>query len=477
MKKIDKKSITKEYRQGTKSLILLVIIGCLFLTLGIHITVIETMHKDDYMNHSANQRQWITEQSVLRGSFIDRNGLILAHSESIDNEQVRIYDFGSLYAHIIGYSSRTYGKSQLEFSYNKYLSGMSDVTDIAGNFVEEKRGDTIQLTIDNDLQSMAQKMLNGKNGAVVAIKPDNGEILCMYSNPSFDPNRKSLETNWNALVESEKSPFLSRATSGLYAPGSVFKTIMLAAALEQGYEDYSVYDNGTLEIGDKIFENQGKKAYGQINLKEAYMVSSNVAFMKLGVEMGPDIIREYSKKFGIGLNNFQLEIPYKNGNFNYSSKLPDGEIALMSIGQGETLVTPLQMAVMTATIANDGIYQEPHLIAKITNTIGFTVDYGNDSSSSRVIKSSTANTIKEYMTETVERGTGTTAKIPGIIVGGKTGTAENETDGKEHTWFIGFAPAENPEIAVAVICEYSGGSGSQNSAPIAREIIKTWLYK
>ena len=480
LKKSKSNKNTDKYRQGTKLIILMVFMGCLFVSLAVHITMIEIFHKDDYINNSANQRQWVTEQNILRGEFTDRNDVVLAYSVVEDEEQVRKYNYGSLYTHVIGYSSQTYGKTQLEFAYNKYLlgmSGVSQITDIADSFINDKQGDTVKLTIDNDLQLAAQKALNGRSGAVVAIEPSSGEILCLYSNPTFDPHSKYLERNGQSLTESDNSPFVSRATNGLYAPGSIFKTVMLCAAIENGYEDFTVDDKGTLTIGDTVFENQGRKAYGEIDLKKAYNVSSNVAFMELGIQMGPETIRKYAKKFGIGNNSAEIEIPYSVCRFNYDSRLPDGEIALMSIGQGETLVTPLQMAVMTATIANDGVRVDPHLISKITNVLGITVNRGINISSERIISSDTASIVKDYMVETVESGTGTTAKIKGYTVGGKTGTAENEIKGKEHTWFIGFAPAENPTIAIAVVCEYSGGSGSGNSAPVAREVMRTWLQK
>lgn len=468
-----------DYKLGTRLIILLLVIGFLFLSLAVYITFMSVAHKDDYMNHPANQRQWETEQNILRGTVTDRNGKILAHSERTDNGQIRIYNYGNLYTHIIGYSSRTYGKSQLEFYYNKHLTGMSELSalDIAGQFADEKTGNTIKLTIDHDLQVTAKKMMGNKNGAVVAINPQNGEILCMYSNPTFNPDSNFLEQNWDNLSSDETAPFLSRATSGLYAPGSIFKTVMLCAAFENGLEDFTVDDKGTIEIGDKVFENQKQKAYGEIDLKKAYAVSSNVAFMELGRALGADEIRTYAGKFGFGTDNCDIEIPSLKGNFNYKSKLPDGEIALMSIGQGETLVTPLQMANMVSTIANNGVNNKPHLVSKVTNQSGMPVETGKSLFSNRIISEETAKKVKEYMVETVKNGTAANASIYNGRVGGKTGTSENELENKEHTWFIGFAPAENPTIAIAVVCEYSGGTGSGNAVPVAREIIKTHINK
>lgn len=477
---IDKSDV--RYKEGTRLMIVMIVIGILFLALTGYLTYIELFAKDSFMNNAFNQRQWKQEQNTLRGQIVDRSGVILAESEREGDEQTRIYPFGSLYAHVVGYNSKIYGKSQIELAYNKNLAGLSEFsnfTDISGTFQgEEKVGDTVELTISHELQKKAQEMLGNRNGAVVAMDPSTGEILCMVSNPTFDPNSASLQKNWETLSNQDNSPFLSRATSGLYAPGSIFKTIMAAAAVEEGLDDMTFEDKGSIVIDGKTFQNSGGRAHGTIDLERAYAVSSNVAFMELGEALGEDTIREYIQKFKIG-ETIPFDLPLTKSRFDQPEPMSETEIASTSIGQGKLLVTPLQMALMVSTIANDGVMQKPYIVSRVVNSTGIPVQTGKPQVLDRIISPKAAAVVTDYMIETVENGTATQAKISGMKVAGKTGTAENEMTAKEkeHTWFVGFAPADNPKIAVAIILEYSGGSGGSNAAPIARELFRIWANR
>lgn len=477
MKKSNLDKSSTRYKEGTRTIIVFVFIALLFLTVALYITFLGMLKSEEYMNHPANQRQWIAEQNTLRGDITDRNGEVLAYSTKNEkDEQNRIYKYPETFAHIIGYSSKVYGKSQLELTYNKNLAGlseMSDIADITGVFAEEKKGDSVQLTISLPLQRKARQLMGSRNGAVVAMNPKTGEILCMVSNPTFNTTSDYLAKNWQRLSENENAPFLNRAVSGLYPPGSVIKTIILSAALENGLADEIINDEGEIEINGTTFPNTKNKAYGEINLEKAYNVSSNVAFINLGVKLGSDTVKKYYEKFGIG-KSIDFDLPMYKSQFGYEDEMKDDEIALASIGQGNVLVTPLQMAMMASTVANDGVTVNPYLVKRVVNAVGVPVKNGN-SSSSRAIKSATAKTVTEYMVSTVKKGTAGRAAVWGMDVAGKTGTAENEKEGKEHAWFVGFAPADNPQIAVAVVLEYNGGTGGGNSAPIASELFNYWI--
>ena len=474
--KLDKKSTP--YKEGTRLLIIFFAIGLLYLSLTCYLTYIELSAKNTFMDNSFNQRQWKKEQNTLRGEIKDRDNVVLAKSKmETDKTQTRIYPFGKDYAHIIGYNSKVYGKSQLELTYNKSLAGLtefSNLSDISAQIQGEKRGDTVILTLSNELQQTALNALGGRNGSVVALNPKTGEILCMASNPSFDPSAENLANKWEILNTDEQAPFLFRATSGQYAPGSIFKTIMLCAAYENGLGNMTFNDTGEITIGGKTFKNAGSKAYGNIDVEQAYTVSSNVAFMEIGQKLGEDEIEKYIEKFKL-FEKIDLEIPTASGYYKKSGDLSKDELAQLSIGQGTLLVTPLKMAMMAATIANHGVMQQPFIVKMVVNDLGIDVENGKQKILGRVVSAQTANMVKNCMVKVVESGTGRNAGISGVQVAGKTGTAENEMPGKDHAWFVGFAPADNPEIAICVMVEYSGSSGGSAAAPIAQKVMSKWV--
>lgn len=476
--KLDKKS--SAYKEGTRLLVIFLSIGFLFLSLTCYLTYIELSAKNAFMDNSFNQRQWKKEQNTLRGEITDRDGTVLAESRMEQNKtQTRLYPFGSNYAHITGYNSKVYGKSQLELTYNKELAGLTDLSnlsDISAQIQGEKKGDTLTLTLSHELQQTAINALSGRNGSVVALNPKTGEILCMASNPTFNPSAENLSAKWEILNTDESAPFLFRATSGQYAPGSIFKTIVLCAAYENGLSNMRFDDKGEVKIGAKTFKNAGSKAYGNIGVEDAYRVSSNVAFMEMGQELGEEEIEKYIKKFRL-CDKVELEIPTASGYYKESGNLSPDELAQLSIGQGNLLVTPLKMAMMSATIANGGVMNQPYLVDKVTNNLGITVKSGNKKILGKVVSAYTAQRVTDCMVGVVENGTGTAAKIPGVSVAGKTGTAENEIQGKDHAWFIGFAPADDPEIAVCVMLEYSGSSGGTAAAPVAQKVMNKWLNR
>lgn len=474
MKKSELDKSSLQYKEGTRFIIVLCIIGVLFLMIVAHLTVLELWGKEKFMSNSFNQRQWEQEKRILRGEIVDRDGEVLAYSEFTEdgNNQKRVYPFGNLYSHVIGYNSRIYGKSQLELNYNNNLSGVSGISTFTLD--DEKKGETVHLTISNKLQKKARDLLGKNIGSVVAIEPNSGEVLCMYSYPNFNPSDEILSEEWESLTADEDAPFLQRATSGLYPPGSVMKTIWTAAAIENGIELEDFEDTGEIEIGGKTFTNAKGKAYGDIDLKKAFAVSSNVAYITLSEKLGSEMMSDYAKRFF-----FDTKIPFELSNetpkFGHGKRMGNTERASVSIGQGKILTTPLHMAMICASVANDGIMMSPYMVEKCVGNNGIVTMSGKSTILNRVIKTSTASELKDYMIGVVESGTGTNAKISGVTVAGKTGTAETGEDRKDHSWFIAFAPAENPTIAVAVVLEHGGSGGGASAAPIAREIIKTWL--
>jgi len=478
-----KQKQTQKQKENRKIINVLIIMSLLFLALISYLTYFELFIKDDIISSSYNRRQWEREDKTVRGIIYDRNGVALAQSEIKGDQQERIYPFGSLYSHVIGYNSVTYGKSLLEAKYNSELLNinlLNPVTDLRDKLTGNKSlGNNLYLTIDHDLEKRAAELFGNRDGAVVALNPQTGEILALVSKPDFDPNKKRLEEKWSELVEAEEGPLLPRATQGLYVPGSTFKVAVSLMAIEKGLGSRTYEDTGSIIIDGKRIENQGNKSYGTLDLEHALAVSSNTVFATIGVELGTENLKDLVQQIGIG-KKISFDIPVSNSRFSYQN-MSKTDQAAVGMGQGKILVTPLQMALITGGIANKGVVMEPYLVDRIVTANGFILKDRNPDHYFRLADQSLAEQVKDMMVTVVKTGTGRNAGISGIKVAGKTGTAQNELtalgENKEHAWFIGFAPAENPQIAVAVILEYSGSTGGQAAAPIARELMAKWLKK
>ncbi len=448
---------------------LLIVVCVMFLSLITYLLYFNMFKADELATNSYNMRQWEAEQDIKRGSIYDRNGILLAET-IIDEESgtnTRSYPYKNLYSHIIGYSSTVYGKTQLEKKYDRQLLAKDG---ISISFDSVKKGYDLHLTIDHNLQSYAHDQLSGRNGAIVAIEPQTGAILACVSYPDFDPNSDVLEANWQSIVEREDSPLLARATQGLYPPGSTYKIVTAAAAYENNLEDEIFNDTGTFEESGITVDNYGKKAYGEITLERAFAVSSNFVFCTLGYEMGPEIMTEISERFGINkeLSDFDIEVSTSTMTYKNMTRADAAHVAM---GQGALLTTPLQMAMITAAIANDGVMMKPYVVSHVTSNSGMTLENYSSQALYSTVSAGCASYVGALMEEVVESGTGTSAQISGVSVAGKTGTAENEKD-KDHAWFVGYAPADDPQIAVAVILENDGSTGGADAAPIARNVMK-----
>jgi peptidoglycan glycosyltransferase len=443
----------------------------------------ELYGKEPIMANNYNRRLKAHEEGIVRGQIFDRNGEVLAVTKGVDGASVRSYPYKRLYAHIIGYNSNIYGKTLLEAQFNDTLLGINALG-LLGNTVslvtgEEKTGNNLNLTIDHNLQALARELMGDNRGAIVAINPKTGEILAMVSTPDYNPNETSLEENWANLSTNENSPLLPRAVVGLYPPGSTFKVVTAVAAIKEGLIDFEFEDTGSVVIDGKTFSNVNNKAYGALNMTTAMAYSSNVYFSKLSEVLDSDALVKTAENAGIN-NNFSFDMPLKKSSINreINSKT---EFAATVIGQGKLLVTPLQMALISAGIANDGVIMKPYLVKSISDKNGTILTSTLSKKLYNFTDSKTAELVKDMMIEVVRNGTGTRAAISDVVVAGKTGTAQNEKSsqggGNDHAWFIGFAPASDPEIAIAVILENQSRDGGQVAAPIARKIMSQWIKK
>lgn len=455
----------------------LVVFSALFISLILYLSYFQIFKSEKILEHSFNKRNFIGEEKILRGKISDRNGEVLAFSEKEDEIQTRNYPKGSRYAHIIGYSYREYGKSSLESTYNKELLDLKESNPIdelkeileSGN---EQFGNDLTLTIDDRLQKKAYELLGEEKGSIVLMNPKTGEVYAMASNPGFNP--ENLKEEWGNLVESEDSVLLNRATMGLYTPGSVFKVITATGSLKDPDIDKQFNCEGSYTVDGYTLSDYGKASHGNIDLREALVKSCNVSFAKTGVQLGRDSLRDIAELYMLN-KSVPFDLQTAKSQFS-KEKMDDAELSATSIGQGKTLVTPLNMALVASAIANDGEMVKPLLVKEVIDHEGKVLRKNTTKIISTVSTPEQAAELKSMMAEVVERGTGKNASISNVNVAGKTGTAENETD-KAHAWFIGFAPVEEPKVAIAVVLENNGSTGGTAAAPIARDLFKEALNR
>lgn len=450
-------------------LILLASLCAGFALLIGYLSYFQIFRAEAVRQNSYNKRLWINEDKILRGSIIDRDGNLLAYSEASDGIAKRIYKYDRLYSHVIGYSLKEYGKSGLERSYNSYLVGANENTAINEliNLINPTGvGNNLKLTVDHSLQAKARELLSGKKGSILAMDPKTGEILAMVSLPDFNVN--TLIQEWSTVSEDTNSPLFNRATQGLYPPGSVFKIITAIGIMRASSQDDLYNCTGTVVIDGKEFSDYDKKGHGELSLAEAFAKSCNTYFATKALEIGQSELLKIAVELGF---NEKLDIGLESSTpiFPMDSK-GDTDLAASGIGQGRILATPLNMLAIISGIANDGAMMEPYLVSEVSSPEGKLIK-SHEQTLTREIGDITEMTgLKEMLREVVKTGTGRNASIKNVAVAGKTGTAENPS-GKNHAWFAGFTPFEDPKIAVVVILEEEGSSGGSTAAPIARDIM------
>lgn len=478
--------------------VMIVFLFCL-VSLISYIAYFQAFKAPGIAEKSGNQRLWIERNKVLRGTIYDRDGKPLTKtSKESATTQKREYIYGNLYAHPLGYVNSRYGITGLEEAYDKELTTYNEVTtgikallkdfSVEGfkkafadrDETEKKVGNGVVTTLDTSLQKVAYNSLGSARGAVVAMNPKTGEILAMVSKPSYNPNDLGKELEKANKGTAENSPLINRAINGLYPPGSTFKIITTASALDNipGVKSEIFHDTGVIKFPDgKNLNNAGNEVNGNINLNQAFVKSSNFVYGNLAMKLGDDL-KDTAEDFG-----FNQKVP-SNGFTITPSRYPKdeqgmGNLARSGIGQSSILATPMQMALVTSAVANDGVIMEPRLVSKVVNAKGDTVKVIKSDEYKKVMSESDAETIKGYMRDLVKgREYSRWSYFKGLDVAGKTGTADhNNPDGspaKPHSWFVGMAPANDPEIVVAVIAENSG-YGAGKAASVAGDVINAAL--
>jgi peptidoglycan glycosyltransferase len=446
-------------------------------------------------DNAENKRPLFAAEHVKRGSILGDDHTVLARSVKQRNgTYARRYPVGSLFGHPVGYSNLQLQQlSGLERSRNDELSGQTSELDSIVTQLQGKRqaGDNVVTTLDPKAQKVATDALGGQAGSIVALDPRTGAIKVMVSVPGYDPNAIGAPKVFSQLNQDRtRAPLLDRATQGQYPPGSTFKVLTAAAAIDSGRYTPNSTINGDSpkRVSGVDLQNDFNQSFGDITLTQALTQSVNTVFAQVGVRLGRDTMTQYMKRFGFYAKP-QLDYPDnqmvssgerdpRTGRLLLPTS-PQVDLGRMAIGQDKLAVTPLQMAEVVAAVANGGKLMKPHLTDRIVDPDGRTVKTIAPSEQSQAIKPATATALNQMMRNVVEEGTGTAVQLPGVSVAGKTGTAQKGSPGSNITqpWFVAFAPADNPQIAIAVTVEKSaGGFGGSVAAPIARQVLLSLLH-
>jgi peptidoglycan glycosyltransferase len=447
-----------------------------FLALSAGLVFWQVLRAQSLDESPSNPRSAEASQTEQRGTVFDSAGNVLARSvQGPDGRFHRTYKDASL-AQTIGYLSTRYGVDGLEASFDGYLSGQQGSDPLTAIWADisrtPTRGNDLVLTIDPILQKTAAAALGNRRGAIVVLDAKTGGVLAMVSAPSYDPN--DIDTQGEALLQDADKPLLNRATHGLYPPGSTYKTVTASAALDSGIvkpsDSYQCSGEGILIHGFRVACTNAPSGETEWDFQRAYAYSINATFAQVAVQIGPSRFTDYSHRFGIGEDlTFDTDVA-KSLVEQPGSTLDDVLLASSGFGQGQLAVTPLQMVLVAATIANGGVEPSPYLVSQIRDPDGGVIETRHPDARGLVIRPDSARTMNQFMLAAVGEF-GQSAGLSGMDVAGKTGTAETGTAAAPHSWFIGYAPAAQPRIALAVIVE-NGGAGSQAAGPVAAQIFK-----
>lgn len=416
--------------------------------------------------------------ATRRGRILASDGTVLATTVG----GKRDYPFGSALAQTVGYVSTRYGTSGIEDAYDAALTPPDTTGNPAAQFAQiiealggktaVARGADVITTIVPVVENSLYALLSDHaRAAGVVLDPRSGAVLALASVPSFDPNQLTAE--FQSLAHDPRSPLLNRAIEGLYPPGSTFKMFTASAALDSGAVtlDSTFYDPGYYTIGNFTLHDNEFEATGSQDLTGAFALSSNVDFGQIALKMGTRTFYEYIDRWGIG-KSVDFQLPAARDVVPAERSIFPGELAQMGFGQGALLMTPLRMALLGATIAEGGFEPRPFVVRQVLTQGGGASGYG-PAALANPISADTADKVKNMMIAVVQRGTGTPAQLPGVLVAGKTGTATNPF-GLSHSWFVCFAPANHPRVVVAIIVE-NAGYGAAVAAPIARSVLQVAL--
>jgi peptidoglycan glycosyltransferase len=472
------------------------VIMAMFAALFVSSTAIQFGFADSLNNDPRNVRTLYDSYKTKRGAILVQGQPIAQSVQTADAYHWQRKFQGLMYSAVTGFYSNLQGTSGLEQSLNTYLNGQNSSqffeqlnATLSGNPVS---GASVETTINAKVQKTAYDALGNLKGAVVAIEPSTGKILAMVSKPSYDPNLLAVhsntdaQANYNKLLADPGNPLINRAVTGtLYAPGSVFKIIVASTALANGYKPTDTFPNPAkflLPGTSTYIYNSGEGKCGgkpRVSIADALRFSCNIPFAQLGLALGQDKIRQQAELFGFGK---KVSVPISVTPSTYPSGMDDAQTALSSFGQFDDRVTPMQMAMVSAAIANGGKLMSPTLVNYVQSSTLSILNQTVPSQLATPVTPEVADGVKQMMIGAVSKGVSSNGQIKGVEVAGKTGTAQNGGNLPYTLWFTGFAPANNPKVAVAVVVEDGGGMGQSGfgnllAAPVARKVMEAVLNK
>lgn len=452
----------------------------IFLAMIAYFTYFQFARSEQFINNPYNSRLDGFAKRIVRGDIVSDDGTLLATTKTDgEGNETRVYPEGRAYAHVVGYAEN--GKSGLESNYNfELLRSHSFILERVVNEIEGKKnqGDTLVTTLNNDLQQAAYQALGDQKGAVVVMEPDTGKILAMVSKPDFDPN--TIVANWESILanDDQNSVLLNRASQGLYPPGSTFKLVTALEYIRKHPNDYKSYSydcTGSITADNYTLHCFGNSVHGEVDLEKSLAKSCNSSFANIGLSLD---LKGYADTCGDLLFNKSLPTGFASSKSRFSLEPGASDSAVMAtaIGQGETLVSPLHMALIVSAIQNDGVLMNPYLVDRVENSDGSEVERYEPSSYGRLMTEKEAKLLRGMMKSVVKEGTASALISDRYTAAGKTGSAEFGTNkGDSHAWFVGYANAKGDSpIAIAVVVE-GAGNGSTVGVPVAKSVFDTYF--
>lgn len=467
----------------------------LFGALIANLTYVQFVEANSLATNPANSRVLLGEYEHPRGNIVADQVAIASSTATKDRlKYLRTYSQGQVFAPVTGFYSLVYGPAGIERAENSVLAGTDDrlaLRRLSDLFTgRDPKGGNVVLTISRKAQETAYEAMAKQTGAVVALDPRTGAILAMVSTPSYNPNLLSshdpdkIRAAYNRLINAPGDPLLDKAIAQTYPPGSTFKTVVAAAALKAGRTPQTQLQAPTAltlpQTSHQLHNFDGEQCgNGQTDsMIDALTISCNTAFAKLGMDLGEKAVRQQSEAFGIDDQSFQMPLTVAGSSIG---DIPSAAaLALSSIGQQDVRLTPLQAAMIASAIGNKGELMSPYLVKQIQAPDLTVVDTTKPQPKGQAVSPKVAGELTTMMKSVVDNGTGKPAQIPGVSVAGKTGTADNAPGKAPHAWFIGFAPANNPKVAVAVIIEHGGVAGNETTgglaaAPVGKAVMQAVL--